>query len=524
MIKNKLIKWTGILIAAGLLPLSAMAQDKGGDNWSISGWINEALIYYDDGDKSDVVQASDNGTTLGSRITLAGSTELENGGLDAGFEVILEPLSTRTPLIFSNQDNFDDNNGADIGVLGTSGYVGGAFGKLTVGLQTMPTDNIAVLADPSLTLWSAISPVFRGNGFFLEGANISTPTATTRSGARWGDFLNCYTADGLRGAGGIGIDCNGIYRNGIRYDLPTFHEDLSIAVSYANDDVFDIALKYKADIGTMKFLLYAGYAENHGVNPVSTTWLLQPNHVGSGTGNNRFSTRNDFMFSLHELDEDDIILGALNDARSGTDYTAIDQTDGPERADRVSAADAYDSIDDTGADGDTARDEIFAGVARTAGGSLLTSPSNTHYDEADNLQIQLGLMHPVTGIFGTLAYQDESADLDDVNLPGELDNSDAWWLKIGIKKAFTSVGDTALTFQYGEYNDQYGIAHHAVGVTGSEVQRVGFSVDQYFGSRLIIYGAYENLDLDIDGGALAERLYGDVDELELFTAGMTFFF
>ncbi len=455
MIKNKLMNWAGLCIAVGLLPLSAMAQDKGGDNWSISGWINEALIYYDDGNKSDIVQASDNGTTLGSRITLAGSTELENSGLDAGFEVILEPLSTRTPLIFSNQDNFDDNNGADIGVLGTSGYVGGAFGKLTVGLQTMPTDNIAVLADPSLTLWSSISPVFRGNGFFLQDSE-------TRPGAVWGNFLNCYTAEGLRAAGGIGLDCNGIYRNGIRYDLPTFHEDLSIGISYANDDVFDIAFKLNTDIGQMKFQLYAGYAENHAVDPSASA---------------------------------EAFSSAANAAAAA-----------PSDADLQAAA-------------------VAAGVA------IAENQANSivAYDEADNLQIQLGLMHPATGLFGTLAYQDESADADDPVLDallsqGDLDNSDAWWLKVGIKKAFTSIGDTALTFQYGQYNDQYGVEQAFVGVTGSEVQRIGFSVDQYFGSRLIIYGAYENLDLDIDGGAAAEALYGSVDELDLFTAGMTFFF
>ena len=467
MIKNKLMNWVGLCITVGLLPLSAMAQDKGGDNWSISGWINEALIYYDDGDSSDIVQASDNGTTLGSRITLAGSTELENSGLDAGFEVILEPLSTRTPLIFSNQDNFDDNNGADIGVLGTSGYVGGAFGKLTVGLQSMPTDNIAVLADPSLTLWSSISPIFRGNGFFLQDGD-------TRSGAVWGDFLTCYTAEGLRGAGGIGIDCNGIYRNGIRYDLPTFHEDLSIGISYANDDVFDIAFKLNTDIGQMKFLLYAGYAENHAINGgVGALTVDQP--------------------ALDRID---------TDIDADTDYLA-----------EYAAADA---------DGRQTILGMVESALPMADGNPVGAP--LYWDEADNLQIQLGLMHPATGLFGTLAYQDESADVDQGNVPGELDSSDAWWLKVGIKKAFTSIGDTAITFQYGQYNDQYGGRQHLLGVTGSEVQRIGFSVDQYFGSRLIIYGAYENLDLDIDGSVIAEDLYGSVDELDLFTAGMTFFF
>lgn len=475
MINNKLIRRACLAAVAGLLPLSAVAQDKGGDNWSISGWINEALIYYDDGNSSDIVQASDNGTTLGSRITLAGSTDLENTGLSAGFEVILEPLSRRTPLIFANQagpslsagqlgdedlitdpaltgGTFDNNNGADIGVLGTSGYVSGPFGKLTVGLQSMPTDNIAVLADPSLTLWSAISPVFRGNGFSIRDGE-------TLTGAVWGDFLNCYTSQELRGIGGIGIDCNGIYLNGVRYDLPTFIEPLSIAVGYANDDVYDIAAKFKTDLGRMQALLYLGYAENHGVNGAAD-------------------------INTTELD-------AYQAAR-----TAL-----------------------AGAPDDTAlQTELETATADLSGA---TGPG-VFYTSATNFQLQAGLMDPVTGIFGTIAYQNETADLDGGSIPGELDNSDAFWIKVGVKRAFTSIGDTALTFQYGMYNDQFGAAQYAQGVTGSELQRIGFSVDQYFGSRMIVYAAYENLDVDVDGDPA--NIYGDADALDLFTLGMTFFF
>ena len=511
MIKNKLMNWAGLFIAVGLLPLSAMAQDEGGDNWSISGWINEALIYYDDGNKSDIVQASDNGTTLGSRITLAGSTELENSGLDAGFEVILEPLSNETPLINLNQDD-DGHTGANIGVLGTSGYVGGAFGKLTVGLQSMPTDNIAVLADPSLTLWSSISPVFRGNGFFLQDGE-------TRSGAVWGNFLNCYTA-GLRGAAGIGLDCNGIYRNGIRYDLPTFHEDLSIGISYANDDVFDIAFKFKTDLGRMKFLLYAGYAENHSID------AGDPAFVTPNLGDDGFVRDIDGAQILADGTVD--VTGnpvatpdELAEARTNVRNTRFGGT--VLSFDRA-VADLAEDIADPLITEEVARDAFNLTVDGLVARARGFGNDGVYYDEADNLQIQLGLMDPVTGIFGTLAYQDESADLDDGDITGDLDGSDAWWLKVGIKKAFTSIGDTALTFQYGQYNDQYGLGAARAGVTGSEVQRVGFSVDQYFGSRLIIYGAYENLDLDIDGNAVAQRVYGGVDELDLFTAGMTFFF
>jgi hypothetical protein len=214
---------------------TATAEEEKEARWSISGWINEGLLSWDDGVDSGLSQLSDNGTTLGSRITLAGSAKVSEG-ITAGFEVILEPLSVSTPLIFSNQDGIKGTNGADIGVLGSSAHFGGSWGKITIGLQSMPTDNIAVLADPSLTLWSGISPVFRGNGFFIRGLG------TGASNEVWGSFLNCLTANGLTGIGGIGIDCNGIYRNGVRYDFPAWG-NISVAVGYANDDIYDIAAK-----------------------------------------------------------------------------------------------------------------------------------------------------------------------------------------------------------------------------------------------------------------------------------------
>lgn len=411
-------------VGTATLALAMSGQAQAESSVTLSGWINEGLTYFDDGDNSDVVQTSDNGTTLGSRITFSGSTDLANTGMNAGFEVILEPLSTNTPLIFSNQDGatasgqrFDDNLGADIGVLGSSVNVGGPFGKFTVGLQSMPTDNIAVLADPSLTLWPSISPVFRGNGFSIKGTEGSGGPGVAGEQV-WGQFLNCYTAPELQGAGGIGIDCNGIYRNGVRYDLPTFVDGLGIAVGYANDDIYDVAAKYNIELaGRLNTILHAGYATNQ----------------GPSTGGN-------------------------------------------------------------------------------AGGVF--------YDEADNIQVQLGLMDAPTGLFGTLAYQRETVDGE---VAGFEDSTDAWWGKVGIKRSFTAVGDTAVAFQYGQYNDQHGALGVTSGITGSEVRRLGVEVSQYFGSDLIIYGVWERLDLDgVDGPGSAA--FAGAEELDTVTLGLTYFF
>ena len=197
--------------AAALLDFSHVAPaDAGGDNWSISGWINEGMTWYLDGANSDLVQSSDNGKG-GSRVMLSGNLDLPNTGLNTGFEVIFQPQAENSPL-GADPNNFGDSNFHRIGILGNNLNLSGGFGKLAFGLQSMPITDIVALADPSITLWSAISPVIRANGFLIKKAN----------GARWGNFLNCFTALGLRGAGDIGIDCNGIYRQGVRYDLPDF--------------------------------------------------------------------------------------------------------------------------------------------------------------------------------------------------------------------------------------------------------------------------------------------------------------
>lgn len=389
---------------------AALAEDEAEATWKISGWINEGLSYYDDSEGTDAVQLSDNGTTLGSRITLSGSYKPPKTSLTAGFEVIVEPLSgtpnfagggQTTPLLFANQDNLDTFNGGDIGVLGSSVNIGGNWGKVTLGLQSMPTDNIAVLADPSVTIWSGISPLFRANGFFIRGVDAAVADTT------WGSFAQCLGTPGL----GIGIDCNGIYRNGVRYDLPAFGP-VSIAIGYANDDIYDIALKYAGEIGSLKANLNVGYSYN------------------------------------------------------------------------------------------------------SDGGTNVGADSGT-----DTFQVQGGLMDTGTGLFGVISYQIEEASGS--TIAGSGDETDAYYLKGGIKTPWSDIGDTALYVEYGIYNDQYGAAE---GVSGSELERVGFVAEQYFGTRLIIYGKWEQYSVDVEGTAAAEALYSGAEDLSLATLGVTYHF
>lgn len=412
MNKSKLIKRASLVALTAMLPLSQVAT---AGEVNISGWINEGMFAYDDGDSSDIVATGDNGTTLNSRIAFTGMQELPNSGLTAGFELTFEPQSGLgdggiTPLLFMNQANAGDNNhfGNGITLLASNIHLSGGFGKVTLGTQTMPTDNIAVLSDPSLTLWSGVSPVFRGNGFTIQGLGATAANTT------WASNLACVTTPGL----GIGFDCNGVYRTGIRYDLPAF-AGIKIAVGYANDDIYDISLNHSGSVAGLSTSLGMGYAINNGAG------------AGLVSGN-----------------------------------------------------------------GET---EVF--------------------------QVQGGLMDPGTGIFGSVAYMHDEADGAAANTGDELDS---YFIKVGVKRAFNSLGDTAISFKYGSYNDGFGAGD--VGMTGTEVERVGVELVQYFGAGFQIYGTWEQLDLDVDcGGTVAATAtcnanYGGADELDLFALGATYFF
>lgn len=413
MNKTKLLKRASFVAMTAMLPFSQVAT---AGEVNISGWVNEEMFAYDDGNSSDIIAAEANGITLGTRLQFAGTQELPNSGLTAGFEFSVEPGGL-TPLLSITQANGGDNNTAftSVNLLSSSINLSGGFGKVTLGTQSMPTDNIGVLSDPSLTLWASVSPVFRGNGLTIQGLGAGAANTT------WASNLQCVTTPGL----GIGFDCNGVYRTGLRYDLPAFM-GIKVAVGYANDDIYDISLNHSGSIAGLNTVIGMGYAINQG-----------------------------------------------------------------------------------------------------GGGANLADGTN----ETEVFQVQAGLMDPGTGIFGSVAYMNDQGDggTGTTGTGGVTgDDIDSYFIKVGVKRDFNSLGPTAISMIYGSYNDGMGAGD--VGLTGSEVERIGVSITQYFGAGFQIYGTWEQLDLDVDCGGTAAQAttcttnYGGADELDMFALGATYFF
>ena len=71
----------------------------------------------------------------------------------------------------------------------------------------------------------------------------------------WGGVTNC-----LEAGGGLGADCNGYPKNGVRYDSPTWC-GFSVSGGYAEDDTVDVAVRYAADWNNFKVSAAYGFSE-----------------------------------------------------------------------------------------------------------------------------------------------------------------------------------------------------------------------------------------------------------------------
>ena len=125
MNKTKLLKRASFVAMTAMLPFSQVAT---AGEVNISGWVNEEMFAYDDGNSSDIIAAEANGITLGTRLQFAGTQELPNSGLTAGFEFSVEPGGL-TPLLSITQANGGDNNTAftSVNLLSSSINLSGGF-------------------------------------------------------------------------------------------------------------------------------------------------------------------------------------------------------------------------------------------------------------------------------------------------------------------------------------------------------------------------------------------------------------
>lgn len=218
--------------------LEATTAHKGNRKVSltISGWVGEEVMRWDDGFESNTY-VEGLGTALATHVILSGQANFAPGWT-AGYTLNLEAIDS---------DNLTTSQNTPVGPAALTGQANSVqtyesywfikndrLGKVSVGKQSPPSDNGAILVDGSGTLvpanWiisGAASFKIRNSdgGFVMNGA---TPLV-------WGGTGACFPGD-----------CIGLPFNIIRYDSPAWG-GFSFSTSWGEQNIWDVGLRYSGE-------------------------------------------------------------------------------------------------------------------------------------------------------------------------------------------------------------------------------------------------------------------------------------
>lgn len=235
-----------------IVELEETAARKGNRKVSltVSGWVSEQIMYWDDGVESNVY-VTGLGTAFASNFNFVGKAQITQD-VSAGFVVHIEAV---TSDVYTTNQNTPHGPAALVGVPNATQVLysywflkSERLGKLSVGLQSSADDNAIVSLDSSGTLAAAYWVAYDVFGFNVRG-NFAAGDSLT-----WGNAVSC------RGWGGGPGDCDGLPRDNVRYDSPAFG-GFSMSASWGEDDAWAVAGRYANTLGDVKVASIVTYGE-----------------------------------------------------------------------------------------------------------------------------------------------------------------------------------------------------------------------------------------------------------------------
>lgn len=233
--------------------LEATTARKGNRKVSvtISGWVAEQIVHWDDGVESNTYLTG-LGTAFASNVNIRGKAQITND-LSAGYVLHIEAIDSDVYSTNANRSSGPGMTGVanSTQVLYSYWYLKSErFGQLSLGKQSQADDNVVVALDSSGTLAAAYWVGYDVFGFDVRG-NFAPGTSVT-----WGNASSC------RGWGGGPGDCDGLPRNVVRYDTPTF-AGFSASASWGEDDEWAVQGRYAGMIGDVKVAAALAYGETN---------------------------------------------------------------------------------------------------------------------------------------------------------------------------------------------------------------------------------------------------------------------
>lgn len=229
--------------------LEATTARKGNRKVSVtvSGWVNEAIFFWDDG----VLQDAYVGTNFveQSRFRFVGEAKIDkdwSAGYTLEIGVQGHPSNRWDQDNIASQSASEANREYALNLRKSSWFLKSkTYGKFTVGLEAMATYHLLDDADPTLTR----------NVNDVEGVGVFLAAFRLRSG---GEYIGTLRwTDALRGIANS-TPGDGLRRDVIRYDTPDWH-GFSFAGAIGETYIGDLLAQYKGDIGDFSLVLRGGY-------------------------------------------------------------------------------------------------------------------------------------------------------------------------------------------------------------------------------------------------------------------------
>lgn len=212
---------------------------------TVSGQVNKFLLFWDDGEEENVYIADS--TYSSSRIRFVGVGKIDenwSAGYNVEFETIPGPSAALNQI---------DDNGPNGGILPNmrQNYLylkDKRYGEVRLGMGSTPSDDIVRINTAGNGFFTG--PDWENSrGFFTRADN------GTLTGVSIGNLTGCYAETTT-----TAFDCPSTRRNVIHYVSPDLMGFIFQA-AYGEDDLKDVAIRYKKDFTKWKVAGGIGYAE-----------------------------------------------------------------------------------------------------------------------------------------------------------------------------------------------------------------------------------------------------------------------
>jgi predicted porin len=225
---------------------------------TVSGWVNEAIFAWDDGTERNAYVGTN--FVEQSRFRFVGEAKIDKDWT-AGYllEVGVQGHPSNQWDQFSiASTNLNPTNGDNSLIARKSNWFikSKQLGQFAVGLNAMATYHL--LDDADSTLTRNVNDA-EGAAIFMSAFRIRANGQFVRT-LKWTDvmrgFANSTPGDGLR-------------RDIVRYDTPTW-KGFSASATWGEDDIGDVVVGYKGDIGDFSVLARAGYGMSNDPGTMTT--------------------------------------------------------------------------------------------------------------------------------------------------------------------------------------------------------------------------------------------------------------